>query len=457
MFLFKGFFSQTDDISSLANNIRENIKVAQSNLDRYLDEHDVNRKRKIQEIVETCLCVVSEGLGDISRRELRAKLPDYNGLEQSYKTVNELAVSLFGEDEEECMQDIQAAMQDVQSIRELLTELELQFRLQLQCASIDPSLGDRLDQIREYYRRVGDELSRFFSEGRDKEKSFKAMCEGYEEVKGKYLELESRYLELENVILAPVSIQKGQVTLRQCNMELIEKIKSTPEFQDDLNMLFIEEPFECLSKGITDVPKQFLDVYIPQHKIFENVYLGNLRALKSIDAEFVRRYGVSDTAEEILDRNHPLHNDLAQKLDKQGCFTLGIRKVLSATKFKPQESVQENDWSRFDPQLKNKGIECMQLPVDDDEFAWEGLKPHLEDAFNFIDNARGLGEPLLIHCVKGASRSVTVLTAYLMNRFGVSCDRAFNFIKTQRSLAELKPSIYEGLRGYEAELRNKFS
>ncbi len=199
------------------------------------------------------------------------------------------------------------------------------------------------------------------------------------------------------------------------------------------------------------VPQQYLDIFNPCHHIFENVYLGNLRAYMSVDPKFLDQYEVTDSPKNHTD--DPIFAEkLKQSLDTKGCSQLGIQYVLSATQFQPKATVKATDWSRFNPNLENLGVERLQLRVDDDEFAWKNLEPLLEDAFAFIDRARKENSPLLIHCVKGASRSVTILTAYLMKRCGVSCDEALNYIKTKRSIAELKPSIRKGLEGFEKNL-----
>ena len=42
------------------------------------------------------------------------------------------------------------------------------------------------------------------------------------------------------------------------------------------------------------------------------------------------------------------------------------------------------------------------------------LSQHFEDTWTFLEEARGQGAKVLVHCVAGVSRSATVVIAYLM-------------------------------------------
>jgi predicted protein tyrosine phosphatase len=138
---------------------------------------------------------------------------------------------------------------------------------------------------------------------------------------------------------------------------------------------------------------------------------------------------------------------------KDGCANLNIKHVISVTQFKPKETVPANDWSRFQPDLNGLDISRMQIKVDDDEFAWETITPHFEAIFDKIDQARSNNEALLIHCVEGKSRSVSVLIAYLINRCHVTFEEAVTFIQNIRPQAEPKPSLANALKTYQVLLK----
>ncbi len=247
----------------------------------------------------------------------------------------------------------------------------------------------------------------------------------------------------------------SRVDLDEANGALREAIISAPPYTPSPEAAL-------LARGIYrggPLPKEFMDSHTHQHRVFENVYLGDLRGYLSVDPEFIAQHPISDIPEDILalegmtpQLRAEATRHLNQQMDRTGCSMLGIRYVLSATQFRPSDRVPADDWSRFNPDLNSLGIQRLQMAVDDDGFAWSGIEPHLEEAFEFIDRARRENSPCLIHCVKGASRSVTVLTAYLMNRCGVTMDQAFNFIQIHRTIAELKPDMINGLMDYERHL-----
>jgi len=246
------------------------------------------------------------------------------------------------------------------------------------------------------------------------------------------------------------------VTTEVCNHNLAERIRTTPRY-DSPFAIEMDPDFRLTAS--TRFSKQYLDPFTHVHQIFEFVYLGDYRGYLSVDPRFVERYAMYDDLSEIADLSTiPSHSqesirrNVESQLDRVGASQLHIRYILSVTQFQPGPNVKSDDWSRFEPNLQQ--IDRLELHLDDDEFAWDNLEPHLEEAFEFIDQARQERQPCLIHCVKGASRSVTVLTAYLMNRCGVSLDEAFNFIVSQRTVAELKPSIRRGLEEYERKLNH---
>jgi hypothetical protein len=239
--------------------------------------------------------------------------------------------------------------------------------------------------------------------------------------------------------------------LKVKNSQLIEIILTTPPYTENP----ANNDIACGDYRGGEFPKEYMDVFTHKHQIFENVYLGDYRGFLSVDPSFLSSHSIFDSAADALgdlNQNERARNQYLKQIDQEGCSRLGVKYVLSATMFQPKASVPADDWSRFAPNLESLGIERLQISVDDDDFAWENIKPHLESTFEFIDRARSSGKPCLIHCVKGASRSVAILTAYLMNRLGVTKDQAFNFIKTKRTIAELKPTIGQGLDEYQREL-----
>lgn len=63
-----------------------------------------------------------------------------------------------------------------------------------------------------------------------------------------------------------------------------------------------------------------------------------------------------------------------------------------------------------------------------------------DDSNDFIDDVFNSNGKILIHCQAGRSRSVTILTAYMIRTFGLHPDICLNIIKNKRSIID--PNVY---------------
>ncbi|KAJ4934197.1 hypothetical protein JOQ06_007002 [Pogonophryne albipinna] len=72
-----------------------------------------------------------------------------------------------------------------------------------------------------------------------------------------------------------------------------------------------------------------------------------------------------------------------------------------------------------------------QIPISDH---WsQNLSQFFPEAISFIDEARSQQCGILVHCLAGISRSVTVTVAYLMQRLNLSLNDAYDFVKRKKS------------------------
>ncbi|XP_061591790.1 dual specificity protein phosphatase 7-like [Cololabis saira] len=72
-----------------------------------------------------------------------------------------------------------------------------------------------------------------------------------------------------------------------------------------------------------------------------------------------------------------------------------------------------------------------QIPISDH---WsQNLSQFFPEAISFIDEARSKRCGVLVHCLAGISRSVTVTVAYLMQRLNLSLNEAYDFVKKKKS------------------------
>ncbi|TRY86567.1 hypothetical protein DNTS_018572 [Danionella cerebrum] len=72
-----------------------------------------------------------------------------------------------------------------------------------------------------------------------------------------------------------------------------------------------------------------------------------------------------------------------------------------------------------------------QIPISDH---WsQNLSQFFPEAIAFIDEARSKQCGVLVHCLAGISRSVTVTVAYLMQKLNLSLNDAYDFVKRKKS------------------------
>jgi hypothetical protein len=68
------------------------------------------------------------------------------------------------------------------------------------------------------------------------------------------------------------------------------------------------------------------------------------------------------------------------------------------------------------------------------------LSEYFDITNNFIEDALDNNGKVLIHCMAGKSRSVTILAAYLIKNFGMSVKNALAAIKNKRDIIE--PNLF---------------
>ena len=127
--------------------------------------------------------------------------------------------------------------------------------------------------------------------------------------------------------------------------------------------------------------------------------------------------------------------DLKQALDPQVVHTLGITHILNATPKKVTRFVAN-------------GVTYCNVPIDDHDR--EQIHYHFRRSFDFISQV--LNSPqgrILVHCAYGVSRSVTLVTMFLMRNFDLSMDQALNFVKEQRVVAQPNEGFLKLLGDFE--------
>ena len=83
--------------------------------------------------------------------------------------------------------------------------------------------------------------------------------------------------------------------------------------------------------------------------------------------------------------------------------------------------------------------------VSSAEMMYRG-KPYAKVGNHFINCALAKGSKVLVHCMAGISRSVSVVTYHLMITYGLSYDRAIKLIRSRRPIANPNSNFINQLR-----------
>ncbi|XP_071766478.1 protein phosphatase Slingshot homolog 1 [Centroberyx gerrardi] len=80
------------------------------------------------------------------------------------------------------------------------------------------------------------------------------------------------------------------------------------------------------------------------------------------------------------------------------------------------------------------------------------LLAHWNDTYNFIVKAKKSHSKCLVHCKMGVSRSASTVIAYAMKEYGWTLEKAYNFVKQKRSIAQPNAGFMRQLAEYEGIL-----
>lgn len=100
------------------------------------------------------------------------------------------------------------------------------------------------------------------------------------------------------------------------------------------------------------------------------------------------------------------------------------------------------------------GVLYLTFDWDDSEtqIVFDNQGEIVNQIHSFVEEAAKLGEGVLVHSVKGQSRSCCVLTAYFMKRYRWSLYKTLEFLTSRRSDLEIRTSFYHQLLNLESRL-----
>jgi len=73
----------------------------------------------------------------------------------------------------------------------------------------------------------------------------------------------------------------------------------------------------------------------------------------------------------------------------------------------------------------------------------------------FIDEARAAGSAVLVHCVRGVSRSSALVCAYIMARSDLDAQDALTLVQKARPVAKPRPGFVQQLKVFKQQLTNR--
>ena len=121
-----------------------------------------------------------------------------------------------------------------------------------------------------------------------------------------------------------------------------------------------------------------------------------------------------------------------------GSFSPGNIKVLKEKGIKKILTLMDGNLSNYS--YKEHGFN--QKIIDIMDYDSENIIQYFGECLNFIKG----DEKVFVHCAAGASRSATIVIAYLMWKKKMRFDKAYNFVKSKRSI------IYPNL-GFRQQLQ----
>jgi len=80
----------------------------------------------------------------------------------------------------------------------------------------------------------------------------------------------------------------------------------------------------------------------------------------------------------------------------------------------------------------------------------------MNDLLFLADEGRSKNEGVLVHCLAGISRSVTITMAYLMFKLGLSLNEAYDLIRAKKSNISPNFNFMGQLLEFERHLHSKF-
>lgn len=187
------------------------------------------------------------------------------------------------------------------------------------------------------------------------------------------------------------------------------------------NIMTFQDLENITSKEIRSELEQHMSCNLKEYKEF-------------IDNEMLLILGQMDKATLIFDHVYLGSEWNASNLEElQDC---GVGYILNVTR----------EIDNFFPGM----FSYLNVRVYDEEAT--DLLAHWNDTYNFIVKAKKNNSKCLVHCKMGVSRSASTVIAYAMKEYGWSLEKAYNYVKQKRNIAQPNAAFMRQLAEYEGIL-----
>ena len=190
-----------------------------------------------------------------------------------------------------------------------------------------------------------------------------------------------------------------------------------------------------------DMIKDFLTI----SRITNNIYLSGIFPLEN-SRELIKKLGIKYILS-CVDRNQ-----IQETHDK----VLEENPNVSILYLPYNDNIQQNLWIINYDQIKivkkiNSISDQMHLF---DQFNYYKNRPLIDIGYYYIEKAVSSGHDILIHCMAGMSRSASLVIYYLMRRYHMDYDYAYDIVKRARSIIKPNISFRNQLKEYNDQRHN---
>jgi protein-tyrosine phosphatase len=117
----------------------------------------------------------------------------------------------------------------------------------------------------------------------------------------------------------------------------------------------------------------------------------------------------------------------------------------------PSEIKHVVNMTPYIPNFHSRNIDITYLSCPIPDTADSDVAQHFEQSYQFINEIAKDG-PVLVHCVQGASRSVSVVLAFLMRKNNWDVQTALEYVQQKRSVAKPNTGFMEQLHKYAKQI-----